>query len=412
MTRPRSPAVQVCVDTDERTVLAGTAYIAVARGAVTTTFVYDDAYLARDDAWAISPDLPLTGRTTTAGLPGGLADSAPDRWGRNLIKKRLQALAREEGRTAPTVTELDYLLGVSDTTRQGALRLRNSSAGPYLAEGVTVPKLLELPRVLQATDEVARSDGSDDDMAAVKLLLDAGSASLGGARPKASVRDGDKLLMAKFPHHGDEWDVMAWEMTALDLAERAGLPTPARRLLDVGGRQVLLLDRFDRTDDQRVPYISAMTLLNGTDGGTYDYLELAESLADHGSDVVDDLRQLWRRIAFSIAVHNTDDHLRNHGFLHRHGGWTLAPVFDVNPNPDPAVERVTTINFTASREAELEALIEASAYFHLNRDEAQKVWLDVLDAVRDWRLVAERNGVPDTELRLFQDVLGHSAAER
>lgn len=408
MTRPHTPAVQVCVDTGEGSLLAGTAYIAVARGAVSTTFVYDDAYLARRGAWAISPDLPLSGRTTTAGLPGGLGDSAPDRWGQNLIKKRLQAQAREERRTAPAVTELDFLLGVSDTTRQGALRLRHTSAGAFLSRGVTVPQLPELPRVLQATDEVARSDASDDDMAAVKLLLDAGSASLGGARPKASVRDGDKLLMAKFPHHSDEWDVMAWEMTALDLAERAGLPTPARRLVSLGGRQVLLLDRFDRAGDRRSPYVSAMSLLNGHDGGGYDYLELAEAIADHGSSVVDDLRQLWRRVAFSIAVHNTDDHMRNHGFLHARGGWTLAPVFDVNPNPDPAAERASTINFTASRDAELDALLEAAPYFHLAPDEAQKVWADVTDAVKGWRQVAERNGVRDNDLQLFQDALGHA----
>ncbi len=405
MTPPRSPAVQVCVDTGTETVLAGTAYVSVARGAVSTTFVYDDAWLTRRDVWAISPDLPLSQRSTTAGLPGALADSAPDRWGRNLVKKRLQAQAREQRGSAPTVTDLDFLLGVSDTTRQGALRLRHSATGPFLAEGVTVPKLIELPRVLQATDDVARSGAGDDDLAAVKLLLDAGSASLGGARPKASVRDGDRLLMAKFPHHSDEWDVMAWEMTALDLAERAGLPTPARRLIDVGGRKVLLLDRFDRTGDRRVPYTSAMSLLCGQDGGSYDYVELAEAVTDHGSAVVDDLRQLWRRIAFSIAVHNTDDHMRNHGFLHSAGGWTLAPVFDVNPNPDSATERATTINFTASGDAELEALTEAAGHFDLEADAAVQVWAEVREAVRGWRQVAVRNGIGDAELRLFQDVL-------
>lgn len=171
-------------------------------------------------------------------------------------------------------------------------------------------------------------------MTAIKDLLDAGSGSLGGTRPKASVRNGDCLLIAKFPCHHDDWDVMAWEKTALDLAERAGIGTPPREITLVGGKAVLILERFDRDRDRRLGDMSAMTMVERHDGIPGDYLEVAETLTEFGSRTGEDhLRQLWRRIAFWTAIHNTDDHLRNHGFL-RDGssGWRLSPVCDVNPN--------------------------------------------------------------------------------
>jgi len=178
-------------------------------------------------------------------------------------------------------------------------------------------------------------------MAAIRDLLDAGSGSLGGARPKASVADGDRLLLVKFPHRNDDWDIMAWEKTALDLADAAGLPTPPHRLAKVGRRNVLVLDRFDRDGERRNPYVSAMTLIAGRDGDSHDYTDIAEYLPEHGSNVVSDMTGLFRRAAFSVAIHNTDDHMRNHGFLFHGAGWQLAPVFDVNPNPDLGAARQT-----------------------------------------------------------------------
>jgi serine/threonine-protein kinase HipA len=379
--------IQVCVELGGASVLVGTAYLSERRGIVSATFTYDDTYLALPEAYDISPDLPMSrgGRHHLVGLPGAFADSAPDRWGRNLIAKQRRADAARDGRTLPAIAEFDYLLGVSDLTRQGALRYREDADSDFMSTTTRVPKLIDLPQLLHAADAVA---ADTDDLAAVKVLLDAGSGSLGGARPKASVRDGERLLIAKFPHPSDGWNVMGWEMTALDLAERAGIQVPPRRLVDIAGRQALLLDRFDRVDGSRRGFISAMTLTRTTDGGSADYLELAEAIADHGGAVTADLRQLWRRIAFSLAINNTDDHLRNHGFLRTAGGWQLSPVFDVNPNPEVSAQRVTSIGFETSRGAGLDALLRHVRDFALTRAGAERILTEVLQASASWRQVA------------------------
>lgn len=259
-----SEPVLVSVELGGGPVDAGIAYFSRRRNVLSTTFRYLEEYSARSEAYAIDPAMPLAqGNHVIAGLPGAFADCSPDRWGKNLIAKQVRLRALREGASSPTISDVDYLLGVSDLTRQGAVRFRTSSEGPYLDPDLTVPKLVELPRLLRAADSVARDP---DDMAAIKDLLDAGSGSLGGARPKASVRAGERLFIAKFPHHGDDWDVIGWEKTALDLAHRAGIEVPARRLVEVEGRSVLVLERFDRNADQRIAYLSAMTLVQGRDG--------------------------------------------------------------------------------------------------------------------------------------------------
>lgn len=394
--------VFVSVDLDGRTVEVGTAYFTRRNNIVATSFRYAEGYLARPGAYAIDPAMPLlNGNYAPAGLPGIFADCSPDRWGKNLISKTVRAKALRDGRTAPSVSDVDYLLGVSDLTRQGALRFRQEPDGRFLHPGLTVPKLIELPRLLRAADGVARDS---DDMAAIKDLLDAGSGSLGGARPKASVREGPRLLIAKFPHHADEWDVMAWEKTALDLAERAGIIAPRREITLIDGKTVLLLDRFDRQHGHRVGYMSAMTMVEGRDGSPGDYLEVAETLTEFTSRTSDDLQQLWRRIVFSIAIHNTDDHLRNHGFL-RDGaaGWRLSPVFDLNPNPDVGMQRVTGIGGAHRREDELEGLITYAESFRVTPVAARQIIRDVLDATADWQQVASGNGISKRDFPRFEE---------
>nr|WP_232530908.1 HipA domain-containing protein [Microlunatus antarcticus] len=228
---------------------------------------------------------------------------------------------------------------------------------------------------------------------------------MGGARPKASVRDGDRLSIAKFPHRSDAWDVMAWEKTALDLARGCGIDVPASRLVGVGQRNVLLLDRFDRRGATRVGYISAMTLLQSSDGVPADYLELAEALAEHGSAVVADLGRLWRRIAFMLVINNVDDHLRNHGFLRTASGWTLSPAFDLNPDPDPGAARVTTVGFVDDAEGALEQLVANAGAFRLTADHAAAVLDEVLRGTASWRTVARGNGLGEAELRRFAPAL-------
>jgi len=390
-------------------VRVGRAFFAVSRRGVATTFRYESAYLAHKRAFPLDPALPLFegAHAIADGLPYCFTDCAPDRWGRNLIRKRLQAADANAGRTRRDVTEIDYLLGVTDLTRQGALRFTDTDSGtegPFLADDSDVPKLLELPRLLHAAEQV---ELDDDDLSAVKELLDAGTGSLGGARPKASVRDGDRILIAKFASPKDDWDVIAWEKTALDLAENAGLRVPRRRLQRVNGKAVLLLDRFDRADDgSRIPYMSAMSLLEARDGESseFDYVDIAEALAEHGDvTITEDLRELWRRVAFSVAIHNTDDHLRNHGFLRGQAGWTLSPVFDVNPNPDIAKEREIGIGSAHARDEELEGLKASAATFGLNDQRATEVLNEVFAATANWRQVAAGNGIAEREMNRMAD---------
>lgn len=379
------------------------------RAGISSTFTYDPTWLARPDAYAIDPRLSLFGRSSTvAGLPGCFQDCSPDRWGRNLVEKRLRALALREGEGQRTLTDVDFLLGVADLTRQGALRLRHASTsdpttpnGPFLDPDTAVPKLLELPRLLAAADAVERDP---DDQTAVKDLLDAGSGSLGGARPKASVREGDRLMIAKFPHRDDTWDVMAWEATALDLAENAGISVPGRRMTRIAGRAVLLLDRFDRTSEgHRLPYISAMTLLGRSDGDVSDYTDMCDAISDEGAATATDLEALWRRVAFSVAIHNTDDHLRNHGFTRAPGGWTLAPAFDVNPNPDIASNRVTGIDGARAMNDEALGLESLAAECRLDATRCAQIVAEILDATAGWENVARGHGVQQSEIARFEN---------
>lgn len=306
------------------------------------------------------------------------------------------------------MTEMDYLLGVSDATRQGALRLRLPGEPEFLAPGVDVPPLIDLPRLLGAADAVGRSRG--DDWAAVKMLLDAGTASLGGARPKATVMKAGRLMIAKFPHAHDEWDVMAWEAVALDLAESCGIEVPAHELVDVGGRNVLVVERFDRRDDVRIPYISAMSLTGSSDGQNSDYTQIAEALAECGARVRHDLEQLWRRMAFSVVVNNVDDHLRNHGMLWQGTGWVLSPAFDINPDPRPEAERVTSIGWSTAPQDAGGALLGVGEHCGLDQERAAAIWDEVAGAVRPWRDIAGKRGITSAERDRFAPVLDRYCA--
>jgi serine/threonine-protein kinase HipA len=397
-----SEDLDVALDLGGETVNVGVARMHRRRGNITTDFTYDPAYLANPDAYAIDPALHLdVGRGVVDGLPGAFADCAPDRWGRRLVTKRIQA-THQKGQTPPDISDIDFLLGVSDLTRQGALRFRRRGDVEFSHPDIDVLKVLRLPELMRAADTVAQ--GADSSFAAVKVLLDAGSGSLGGARPKASVVDDGHLYIAKFPHHADEWDVMAWEKTALDLAERAGIEVPRRLITTVDGSTVLLLERFDRANRRRLGYMSALTMVQGRNGDdNRDYIELAAELSDVSAAADDDLAALWRRVAFSVAIHNTDDHLRNHGFLRADGGWRLSPAFDVNPNPDVAKQRVTSIGGATSRADELDALMIHAPDFGLTEASAASILSEVNVATRDWRTAASANGIPETAQNRFAE---------
>lgn len=384
---------------DHGAIHVGEAHLSFRRGQVATTFAYVGDYLRHPGAYAIDPALPMhAGRSHVAGLPGAFADAAPDRWGRNLIVKKLQNLTARAGGAGRALTDVDFLLEVSDVTRQGALRFRSETDGPYLAPHATVPALVSLPRLMRAAERVC---AGSDEFGAVKELLEAGTGSLGGARPKASVRDGERLLIAKFPHPQDDWDVMRWEATTLALAAEAGLEVPAHRLVEVDGRGVLLLDRFDRSRSGRVGYLSAMSLVGASDGEARDYVEVADALTESGDDVGADLRRLWRRLVFSVAVRNTDDHLRNHGFLRIGRGWRLAPAFDMNPNPSPDAPRTTGIGGAWGVDGEVGGLADLAPACGIAGPESKDIISEVLEAVESWRAVARRYKVTAAEIDRF-----------
>ena len=389
--------IEVYLGSGDALTLVGTAIFVARGGRVSTTFTYAPRYLASPSAYAIDPALPLTaGAHHVRDLPGAFGDSAPDRWGRNLIKARLQAESSRE------ILEYDYLLGVGDLSRQGALRFRRQTGQDFLSADHAVPRLVDLPRLLRASDNVARN-GAARELAATKELLEAGTGTLGGARPKASVvGDNDELFIAKFPKPSDEWDVMAWEATTLDLAADAGISVPQHRLLKVDGRSVLLLARFDRDGSARHGYASALTMLSLADGERADYVDIADVILDESSHLAQDLEQLWRRIAFSIAVHNTDDHMRNHGFLHVRGAWRLSPAFDLNPNPDSNEGRTTTIDGERLGPDEVDGLMRLAPAFRLTDSRAREIAAEVEGAVDGWREAAGKNGCSPREVDLMR----------
>ena len=297
--------VEVVVSDGGADVEAGTLFSHRRGRTESATFVYAPAYVTRPGAYELDPSLPLG--TAPSQTPvgqtifGALSDCAPDRWGRTLINRAEARAAREAGRTLRALGDVDYLLGVRDDLRQGALRFR-IGGGPFLApDDVGVPALTDLPELLDLADAAERDDVS---LLELRRLVRVGS-SLGGARPKAHVRHPDgRVAIAKFPSAAqDTWNVMAWEKVALDVAQRAGITVPASRLLTLAGRHVLVVDRFDRTPaGARVGYVSAMTMLRASDGDQRSYLEIAEAIEERSARAGQDLAQLWRRLLFNVLI--------------------------------------------------------------------------------------------------------------
>lgn len=382
----------------------GTAHVTRVRGRLSTTFLYSPDYLAAGGR-GIDPALALDpGAQYVPGLPRAFLDTAPDRWGRNLIDKAERLRARDEGRVSRSLDDLDYLLGVSDDTRQGALRFRAAGSSDFAGPPAEVPPLLALPALLRASERVL---GEDDAAGALKQLLDTGTTGLGGARPKASVvlEDGG-LALAKFPHQGDRWDVMGWEAVAIDLLRAAGVRAPEARLVPVGSVSALVLRRFDRDGGGRIPYFSAMTALEASDGQSRDYVELAQAVRDLSAEPRADLRELYRRVAASVALGNTDDHLRNHGFVGARGGWRLSPAFDVNPNPVLGARRATSVAGADAFPEEVEGLAALAEDCDLSASEAAGVVREVSDAVADWASAARRRGLAAREAALMGEAIG------
>lgn len=359
-------------------------------------FRYSDAWLSRENRFAVDPELFLDARATSparGGVFGAFADCAPDRWGRQLMQRRERHAAKAEQRTVRTLSELDYVLGVSDVARQGALRFVRD--GEYLAAGSEIPPFIKLGALLHAADRVARDQ---DDAADLALLLAPGS-SLGGARPKASIFDKQgRLAIAKFPRPDDEYSVERWEWIALQLAERAGIQVAHSEVRAIRGRDVLLTQRFDRRGDQRVHFASALTLLGLRDGERASYPDIVEVLQREGSRAKQDTTELFRRMVFNIGIANVDDHLRNHGFLRERDGWALSPAYDLNPVPMDIRARVMSTSITPDdATGSLDAARESAKYFGLAPRVANTIITDVLNAIATWRALARRARVTARE---------------
>lgn len=410
------PATDVVVQIGGEDVLAGRLWAHRRRGAESATFVYVPEYLTRPDAYALDPGLPLAaGQHQTAdGRPtfGAFSDCAPDRWGRRLITRAAKELASERGRAQRSFGEIDYLLGVRDDLRQGAMRFRDPDTGSYLAdEHKGVPSLIDLPKLVNAADRLERDEAGE---AELKALLRGGS-SLGGARPKAHVLDDrGRIAIAKFPSPAsDDWDVMRWEAVALELARAAGIHVADWTLHVIDGKPVLIVDRFDRAGSRRIGYVSAMTMLEAADRDPRSYVEIAEVVESYSPTAGKDLTELWRRVAFSILISNTDDHLRNHGFLHTStAGWSLSPAFDLNPDPRPGPKYLSTAIDIGAANANVDKLLEVAPLFRLGEADALGALATAVEAVDQWRRVAARIGLGRTEIEGMAAAFEHDQAKR
>lgn len=405
----------VYVDLEGEAYLVGRLWARSPRGKESATFEYDAGWLANPLKFALEPALTLgPGPHHTAAahsIFGAIGDSAPDRWGRVLIQREERRKAREEKRAPRALLEVDYLLGVGDIARQGALRFAEQEGGPFLAAGTQIPPLIQLPALLGAAMRLSEDDGgSDDDL---RLLLAPGS-SLGGARPKASVIDRDgQLAIAKFPKHDDQIRVTLWEAVALTLARQAGIPTPEWRVESIADRSVMLLHRFDRRGNTRIPFLSAMSLLNAADNEQHSYMEIADALRQYGAKADEDCAQLWRRIVFSILVSNTDDHLRNHGFLYETNGWRLSPAYDLNPTPIDIKPRIlTTAIDEADGTASLDLAYEVAHHFGVKPDKAKGLVREVGHAVSQWRKTAAAIGIANKEIDRMATAFEHEDLRR
>jgi len=382
----------------------GTLFRQTSRGDDVYSFEFDPQWLARKDSISLDPDLlPVAGRTYASSRRqfGIFLDSSPDRWGRTLMQRREAYLARKEKRANRTLTDWDYLLGVHDSTRMGALRFRADDKSPFLDNAATnaTPPMTSL-RELQAASLALETNDDDNakDEPWLMQLLGPGS-SLGGARPKASVIDEQgRLCIAKFPSGSDRRDIGAWEMVAQRLAARAGVRVPAARTLKLTNEgHTFITQRFDRTaTNRRLAFVSAMTLLQRSDGDRdASYLELVELLQRSGAQTKADCEELFRRVVFSICIANTDDHLRNHGFLVDVAGLTLSPAFDLNPNPEKS--QLTLAIDESNASLNLDVATAAAKSYGLTLVRARATIAQVLAAVTHWQAEASTLGIGRAE---------------
>lgn len=386
-------------------------------------FQYADDWIGNPDAFPIDPELPLRpgphfheqGNDGSL-FQGIIADTEPDGWGKRVINRdhairRREALQRNQESEFGFLNALDYLLAVDDVSRSGALRLQDES-GQFVRAATsgkrTTPPLLELGSLLKAAEAVETNTETARDLA---YLLGEGS-PLGGLRPKCTIVDDDGMLaLGKFPSVQDQHAVTKGEILALLLAKNAGVNASEGRLVEANGKPIAVIRRFDRTKSgERLLYASAATLL-GVDAAApedHSYAEIVDAIRRYGHAPAADIEELWRRIAFSILISNTDDHLRNHGFLHvAYGQWRLSPAFDLNPMPYRLRELKLWISEQSGPSASLHDLFSVLPYFGLSLSRAKEILGEVLAAATNWRKVGANIQMSAGELDAFEAAFEH-----
>lgn len=399
--------IDIFIDLHGTTHLVGRCRYVAKRNSQSSVFEYADEWLDYRDAFALDPaNLPLgSGQiystSEKSALPGALRDTAPDRWGQQLIRRAFRKYGEYR-----TLSEIDYLLAITDQTRIGALRFKREGEDSFAHDigRNRIPLLIQLPALIHAADAVQSDTETAEDL---KLLLNEGS-PLGGAQPKSAVMGKDSTLaIAKFPKPDDVRSITHGEVLAMTLAAKAGINTAAARLQDVAGRPVALITRFDRKDGKRFPFLSAMSLLGVNDGDEATYTDIAECIRMYSSEPTKDLHELWRRIVFGVLIGNLDDHLRNHGFLYdREGKWRLSPAYDLNPVPyEENVREFTTWISEEGPDADLGIARRAAPFFALKKDQAEAIIAEVSEALKGWQNTARQLGMSAPDIAVYSTAI-------
>jgi len=403
--------IEVHISLSDVNYRVGTLYRQAARGRESVIFKYHADWLANSQRFSLEPGLYVGEGAFHPGVDreifGALGDSAPDTWGRRLMQRAERRVANKESRPPRTLHEADYLLGVADVSRLGSLRFKLEADHEFqkpVAEGV--PGFIKLGRLLESAQRIELKNETDEDLS----IIFAPGSSLGGARPKASVVDVQgNLAIAKFPKDSDEYSVETWEHITLVLAARAGINVAAHELQIVNGKYVLISWRFDRKHQQRIPFLSAMSLLQAKDGDRASYPEIVDELTQHGGNTKVDAMELFRRMVFNILVSNVDDHLRNHGFLWAGlDGWVLSPAYDLNPTPTDLKARILSTNISLDEgTCSIDLALSQAELFGLSLSAARQIIFEVGEAVVLWRDVARAFGVNGSDIERMASAFEH-----
>ena len=385
------------------------------RGSDSYSFKFADGWIRKYNAITLSEDLNnypgIQYTQLNKDIFGCFADALPDRWGRTLLRRREQILAQEESRPVRRLSSFDFLTGIDDFSRMGGLRFKETLDGEFINadKSLRIPPLTDLRELIAASKEIEKSEDANTlpEKRWIAQLVQPGS-SLGGARPKANVVDTDRsIYVAKFPSLKDDYDAGLWEHFCHILAQNAGINVAETKVLQINDKHHTLLSRrFDRTNEgKRIHFASAMTLLGLNDGDNattgHGYIDIVDFIISGCTDVDVNLRELFRRVAFNICVGNSDDHFRNHGFLLTAKGWTLSPAYDMNPTQN---DHQSLLINSKTNKADLSILLASCEEYMLTLEVAKGIINEVVAAVKDWRVLANRLGIAKREMSLFEGV--------